>query len=170
MATVEVAKVLPANSVPVVTVLVLKSPMFLIVMVADTKELWLANVAVNLARLLVELVAVVTAALELVSSSSPERPVSAAPGASPVLHYWEYPIYAGSGTGDLQYVWVWDAYGTRHTLRSGRDNSATWIERQLDLSAFAGQTVTVWFSVHNDSNPADVAEWFIDDVSVLVCE
>ena len=66
VAQVLVAYVLPAKMVPVVAALVLNSPMFLSDIVVDTNELLLAKVAVNRARLLLELVAVVTDARELV--------------------------------------------------------------------------------------------------------
>jgi len=102
--------------------------------------------------------------------SSVHQALTLPAAATITVRYWEYPIYLGAGAGDLQYVWVWDESGVRHTLYSARDNTAGWVERQLDISAFAGQAVTLWFSVHNDSNAADMAEMYVDDVQVLVCK
>ncbi|HEC33886.1 MAG TPA: hypothetical protein ENI37_04140 [Chloroflexi bacterium] len=89
-------------------------------------------------------------------------------GHSATLYYWVYPIYEDADDGDLQYVWLVDGYGTTHILSTARENLAAWVERELDLSAFAGQTVSLRFSVRNDGND-DTAVTYLDDVRVEVC-
>ena len=46
-------------------------------------------------------------------------------------------------------------------------NSRTWTQVSYDLSAYAGQTVVLWFNVHQDSSsPPDDTYAYLDDVSV----
>jgi bacillopeptidase F (M6 metalloprotease family) len=46
-------------------------------------------------------------------------------------------------------------------------NSGTWTHVTTDLSAFRGQTVTLWFNVHLDGAvPTDNSWIYLDDVTV----
>ena len=89
-------------------------------------------------------------------------------GYSATLRYWVYPVYEDGDEGDLQYVWLVDGYETTHILSTARDDLAGWVERELDLSAFAGQTVSLRFSVMNDGDD-DTAAMYVDDVVLEVC-
>lgn len=46
------------------------------------------------------------------------------------------------------------------------ENTADWIADSVDLSAYAGQTITITFQVTTDSNDVDMSSFFIDDVSL----
>jgi kumamolisin len=89
-------------------------------------------------------------------------------GYSATLRYWVYPVYEDADEGDLQYVWLVDGYGTTHILNQARENLAGWVERELDLSTFAGQTVSLRFSVMNDGDD-DTSALYVDDVALEVC-
>jgi len=100
--------------------------------------------------------------------SSVAQTVTLPAGSQATLRYWVYPVSENSDDGDLQYVWLVDGSGTTHFLSMARDNLAAWVSRQLDLSAFAGQTVRLHFSVRNDADD-DVAVMYLDEVSLEVC-
>jgi hypothetical protein len=59
-----------------------------------------------------------------------------------------------------------DAAG--NTLRSifNRCDETDWLTETADLTPFAGQTVTLWFGVHDDDGPSDPTFLLVDDVSV----
>jgi len=90
------------------------------------------------------------------------------PGLAVTLRYWVYPVYEDADEGDLQYVWLVDGSGTTHLLDTFRENLAAWTEREVDLSAFAGQEVSLRFSVRNDGDD-DTAMMLLDDVRVTAC-
>jgi uncharacterized repeat protein (TIGR01451 family) len=85
------------------------------------------------------------------------------------LGFWYYPRSDDSGT-DLQIVRILDDQGNllenliRDTLNGNR-----WDYFKVDdLSAYAGQTVTLYFAVINDGE-GDVASLYVDDVQFLSC-
>jgi hypothetical protein len=84
------------------------------------------------------------------------------------LRHRVYPVYQDIDEGDKQYAWVVDAYDQTHFLYTTRDNLMAWVLREADLSAFAGQTVSLRFSVKNDGDD-DTAVTYLDDVRVIVC-
>ncbi|MEZ2391338.1 fibronectin type III domain-containing protein [bacterium RCC_150] len=46
-------------------------------------------------------------------------------------------------------------------------DSGTWTQRTADLSAYKGQTITIWFNVHLDgASPADDTWMYLDDVTL----
>jgi bacillopeptidase F (M6 metalloprotease family) len=45
-------------------------------------------------------------------------------------------------------------------------NSGTWTSATWDTSQFAGQTVVLWFNVHDDNYPSDPTYSYFDDVAV----
>ena len=102
-----------------------------------------------------------------ISYSSISQTVALPAGSRATLRYWIYPIYQDDD-GDLQYVWLVDAAGTTRHLATSRDDGWAWDERILDLSAFAGQTIRLHFSVKNDGD-GDVATIYLDDVRLEVC-
>lgn len=56
---------------------------------------------------------------------------------------------------------------TLATLFKLNNNSGTWTHVTADLTAFRGQTVTLWFNVHLDGAiPADDTWMYLDDVTV----
>ena len=80
-----------------------------------------------------------------------------------VLSFWFYPIFEDDDEGDLQYVSLIDTSGTSHLLWQGRQNDAKWLELELDLTPYRGQTVTLRFGVRNDGDDATTT-LVIDDV------
>ena len=100
--------------------------------------------------------------------SSISQTVTLTAGCAATLRYWVYPIYEDADDGDWAYVWLVDGFGDTHFLRTGRENLAAWVEREADLSAFAGQTVRLHFSVRNDGDD-DTAVTYLDDVRVVLC-
>lgn len=84
------------------------------------------------------------------------------------LRYWVYPVYEDADLGDLQYVWVVDSDDEIHFIHTSRDNLSGWLEHELDLSEFAGQTISLRFSVMNDGDD-DTAAMYVDDVVLEVC-
>jgi len=72
---------------------------------------------------------------------------------------------------DLQYVAVQDltAGTSAEIVYFQISNSREWEKVELDLSAYAGHTIKLWFTTYND-NYDGVTSMFIDDVSLEVCE
>jgi YVTN family beta-propeller protein len=48
-------------------------------------------------------------------------------------------------------------------------NIGGWVKRTYDISAFAGQTINVYFNAYNDGDGDGVTGFYLDDVSVQVC-
>ncbi len=48
-------------------------------------------------------------------------------------------------------------------------SDTTWINQSYDLSAYAGETVQVYFNAYNDGDGNGVTGFYVDDVSVEVC-
>jgi bacillopeptidase F (M6 metalloprotease family) len=47
------------------------------------------------------------------------------------------------------------------------NNNGTWTQLTADLTAYKGQTITLWFNVHLDgSSPADDTWMYLDDVTL----
>jgi hypothetical protein len=103
-----------------------------------------------------------------VTYSAISQTIALPPGYSATLQYWVYPVFEDQDDGDLQYAWLVDAYDEIRYLRRARENLMAWVEREVDMSAFAGQTVSLRFSVMNDGDD-DTAVTYLDDVRVLVC-
>jgi hypothetical protein len=59
-----------------------------------------------------------------------------------------------------------DLLGTLFTIDDG-DHAGTWTPADLDVSAYAGQTVRIAFEVVTDDSR--VTDFFVDDVSLTVC-
>jgi hypothetical protein len=88
---------------------------------------------------------------------------------SVTLTYWVYPIAEDVDGDDMHYVGLRDAGEVWHTLATATTDARVWEYRTLDLTPYAGQTVTLYFGVKNDGDD-DTAAWYIDDVLVTVCE
>jgi len=75
--------------------------------------------------------------------------------------------YSGDST-NLQYAVVLDAANQVHYLFTDHADDPRWFSDQFDLLPYAGQTVKLWFSVHN-SGAGGTAGMLIDDVRTKVC-
>jgi len=69
---------------------------------------------------------------------------------------------------DAQMVLLFDRYGQQTVLRFMRENPGRWVYYEDDLSAFRGQTVTLYFGVFNNGWGGVTAMW-ADDVVLNVC-
>lgn len=84
------------------------------------------------------------------------------------LTYWDYAMAEDIDTGDYHYVGLRDAENSWHALYTGREDRWTWQAAEQDLSAFAGQTVTLYWGTKNDGDDSTAA-LFVDDVIVEAC-
>ena len=121
-----------------------------------------------------------SALLGLLSGSAPAgdsslvQTVTVPASGTTALTFWYYPQTADSlcsGSGcvyDWEEAQVRSAAGT--TLASifkSNSNSKTWTKVSYDLTPYAGQTVQLWFNVHQDQSvPPDDSSMYLDDVSV----
>lgn len=69
---------------------------------------------------------------------------------------------------DVQMVLLFDGSGQRHVLLFQRQWYSAWQRHSFDLSAFRGQTVTLYFGVFNNGT-GGVTGMYVDDVVVEGC-
>lgn len=96
------------------------------------------------------------------------------PSGTSSLSFWYWPattdaLCLGSGClYDWQEAQIRTTTGT--TLASvlkGNSNARTWTQVTFNTSAYAGQTVVLWFNVHEDaSSPPDDTWMYLDDVAL----
>lgn len=85
------------------------------------------------------------------------------PSGSPALRYW-YWINSADICG-YDYAWVRiNSTSIRTFDLCEDDNTAGWVEDTIDLSSYAGQSVTLEFRVETDF--IDSSNYFVDDVSI----
>ncbi len=75
--------------------------------------------------------------------------------------------YSGDGR-NAQYAVVLDAANQVHFLFTDHVDDPNWVHDQFDLRPYAGQTIKLWFSVHN-SGTGGTAGMIIDDVQTQMC-
>jgi hypothetical protein len=109
-----------------------------------------------------------TAASGSIVYSSIAHALSLPAGRTITLHYWAYPLSEGNDGDDLHYVSLWDASGAVQILSTLTSNAQTWEARELDLSAYAGQEVTLFFGVKNDGD-GERAALHLDEILVEAC-
>lgn len=84
------------------------------------------------------------------------------------VSYWAYPVNEGDDADDRQYVLLRDEQGVNHWLSDETADTQAWEQRQHDLSAYAGQTVTLFFGSRNDGDD-DTTALYVDDAAVRIC-
>ena len=84
------------------------------------------------------------------------------------LVFFYNPHCTGSITFDQIQMQIRDTAGaTLATVLNVCSNSGTWTRKSFKLPASVrGQTVVLWFNVHDDGNPANPTYALIDDVSL----
>jgi YVTN family beta-propeller protein len=88
---------------------------------------------------------------------------------STTLTFWSYPV-SGLDGGDRQECLLLDEQDKLLAiLMRTNDNTAAWTEVSYDLSAYAGQTVSLYFNAYNDGDDEGVTGFYLDDVSVKSC-
>ncbi|MBL7064659.1 MAG: fibronectin type III domain-containing protein [Anaerolineae bacterium] len=100
------------------------------------------------------------------SSVAQTVPLPAGSGAT--LRLWVYPIGEGDDPGDWHYVGLSDSSGNYHFLDAWQSDARAWEQREYDLGAYVGQTVTVYIGTRNDGDD-DTAALYVDDVALEVC-
>ena len=87
---------------------------------------------------------------------------------SATLALWLYPVGEGGDTDDYYYIGLRDAAGDYHSLAHWTGDTRRWERRGYDLTAYLGQTVTLYIGVWNDGDD-DTAALYVDDVSLVAC-
>jgi len=100
--------------------------------------------------------------------SSMMQVVTLTESSSATLSLWVYTIGEGGDTGDYHYIGILDSEGVYHALDHWQSNAQAWELRQYDLSAYVGQTVTLFVGTVNDGDD-DTAALYVDDVAIEVC-
>jgi hypothetical protein len=96
------------------------------------------------------------------------------PAGTSTLSFWYQPHTAdGVCGGSTVCQWDWmqaqlrNGSTTLATLFKLNNNSGTWTQVTADLTAYAGQTITLWFDVHLDgATPPENSWMYLDDVAV----
>ena len=101
-----------------------------------------------------------------ISYSSVAQTVELPEGSAATLRLWTYP--SGSDPDDMHYLVLYDQWGQRHSLDFDPGDAPPWQEHVYDLSAYLGQTVTIYIGTRNDGE-GDTATMYVDDVSLEVC-
>ena len=106
----------------------------------------------------------------LTFSSVQQQIASPATVTSAILTFWAYPISEAPGTGDHQEaILLYPDGATAAILWRTTSDSQVWTPFSFNLSAFAGQTLTLYFNVYNDGSGGR-ATLFLDDVSLQLCD
>ncbi len=97
--------------------------------------------------------------------SSARQTITLPAGQSATLRLWYRPEYDSNPGNDRQYIAIIEADGTFVPLLSTLQNARTWLFFEADLSAYAGQTITVYLGTVNDG-VGGVSRTYFDDVEV----
>ncbi len=100
--------------------------------------------------------------------SSVTQKVTVPTGSTATLSMWVYPIGEGNDSGDWFYVGLFDPFNNYHSIEVWRSNGQAWEWREYDLSAYTGQTITLYIGARNDGDD-DTAAMYVDDVALEVC-
>ncbi|WP_175417272.1 PKD domain-containing protein [Arthrobacter sp. 24S4-2] len=120
----------------------------------------------------------VTSGSEPLGDSTLSQSITVPPTGTSTLSFWYQPhttdaICGAKNRKNCKWDWMEGQVrsSTGSTLTSLfklNSNSGTWTRITADLSAFRGQTATLWFNVHLDGAvPADNTWMYLDDVSVI---
>ncbi|MEA3310108.1 MAG: N-acetylmuramoyl-L-alanine amidase, partial [Chloroflexota bacterium] len=94
--------------------------------------------------------------------SSIRRELTFPANATITLHYHVYPLIENDDSEDYHYV------GPAGGLEITRSDSRSWEERSMDLTAYAGEEITLYFGVFNDGDE-NVASLTVDEIIIEVC-
>ncbi len=86
---------------------------------------------------------------------------------SATLRLWAYPV-AEELTGDYHYVTLHNMEGESQVLSTHTTDDRTWQTREFDLSAYAGQSISLFIGARNDGDD-DTAALYLDNVQVEIC-
>lgn len=106
---------------------------------------------------------------DVFSYSSAEQQITVPAGRRATLRLW-YHMPARGGDGDYGYVLLLPAGGSWRVLRIVREVTGSWTPLEVDLSHYAGQTLTLRFGVRNDGlGDGATAVMYVDGMSVEAC-
>jgi hypothetical protein len=89
------------------------------------------------------------------------------PGGSSSLTFWYLPKCKGKIARDQIQMQIRSTGGsTLATVLNVCSNSSTWKSVTYDTSAFAGQTVVLWFNDHDDGRKGEPTYFLLDDVAL----
>lgn len=100
--------------------------------------------------------------------SSVMQVVTLTEGSSATLSLWVYPIGEGGDTGDYHYIGVLAQGDVYQSLETWQSDARAWEQRQYDLSAYVGQTVTIYIGTKNDGDD-DTSALYVDGVTLEIC-
>jgi hypothetical protein len=120
------------------------------------------------------LVGTVQPATQPLGDSNLTQTVTIPPTGTTTLSFWYRPSTADdlcSGSGcvyDWQEAQVRTTAGaTLASIFKSDSNSQTWTQVNFDMTPYAGQSVVLWFNVHQDgASPPDDTWMYLDDVSL----
>jgi hypothetical protein len=105
---------------------------------------------------------------DLRSYSSMEQTVDLPANHALTLTFWYYPLTEDAYLQDFQYVLVLDEKGAYDALMWTASDARQWALASYDLSARAGQRVTLRFGVFNNGEDGSTA-MIVDDISLRAC-
>jgi hypothetical protein len=91
----------------------------------------------------------------------------AVPASGGTLSFWYNPHCPDTLTYDQQQAQIRSTSGvTLATVLNVCSNTGVWTQKTFSLASYAGQTVVLYFNVHDDGYPTDPTYMLLDDVSV----
>jgi hypothetical protein len=91
----------------------------------------------------------------------------AVPAGATTLSFWYQPHCTDSITYDQIQMQIRNtSNATLATVLNVCSNSGVWTQRSFDVSAYAGQTIVLWFNDHDDGYVGDPTYFLLDDVSL----
>ncbi|MGD8491152.1 MAG: proprotein convertase P-domain-containing protein [Anaerolineae bacterium] len=98
--------------------------------------------------------------------------LSAFPGQQLTLSWWQY--FQSDSDYDYAEVKIIDSLGDSHQVYSLQDqgyvDTIDWVQESVDVSAYAGQEITLRFEFHAKDWGVNYAGWYLDDISVFACQ
>jgi hypothetical protein len=89
------------------------------------------------------------------------------PASGGTLTFWYNPHCPDTLTYDQQQAQIRNTSGTTlATVLNVCSNSGAWTQKTFSMAAYAGQTVVLYFNVHDDGYPTDPTYMLLDDVSI----
>jgi hypothetical protein len=106
--------------------------------------------------------------------STLSQTVAVPSGGTSALHFWYNPATTDTLCSGTSCAFDWEEAQIRSTtgqtlasVFKSNSNSQTWTQVNFDLTPYAGQSVVLWFNVHQDGSvPPDDSSMYLDDVSV----
>ncbi|MDW8072283.1 MAG: S8 family serine peptidase, partial [Anaerolineae bacterium] len=85
-----------------------------------------------------------------------------------LLRYWTYPISQDVYPNDLQLVLILENFRIVAIADQSLSNARQWLPGSVDLTRFAGRTITVYFGVYNGGGTGSATAMYLDDVELVI--